>query len=65
MQHFLSFLISGGVGCISVTANVAPKSVLKYMNSGKQGRIIDAMNLNYKLYPLNSILFTLKQVQVQ
>ena len=35
---FLAFLISGGDGCISVTANVAQKSVLKYMK-GKRAEL--------------------------
>ena len=55
---FLSFLISGGVGCISVTANVVPGMIANIFNLWKTQRINDAMSLNFKLYPLNSILFT-------
>ena len=54
---FLAFLISGGDGCISVTANVAPKICSQIYEFWKEGRIIDAMNLNYKIFPLNQMLF--------
>lgn len=54
---FLAFLVNGGIGCISVTANVSPKLCADIYNSWKRGDIETAMKLNYKLFPLNKILF--------
>ena len=54
---FLAFLVNGGVGCISVTANVAPRICAEVYNSWKKGDIETAMKLNYKLFPLNKVLF--------
>ncbi len=55
---FLSFLISGGVGCISVTANVVPGLIANIYNLWKSKKINEAMSLNFKLYPLNNVLFS-------
>ena len=55
---FLSFLISGGVGCISVTANVVPGMIANIYNLWKSKKINEAMSLNFKLYPLNNVLFS-------
>ena len=55
---FLSFLISGGVGCISVTANVVPGLIANIYNLWKSNKINEAMSLNFKLYPLNNVLFS-------
>ena len=54
---FLAFLVNGGVGCISVTANVTPRISAEVYNSWKKGDIETAMKLNYKLFPLNKVLF--------
>ena len=53
---FLAFLISGGDGCISVTANVAPKICSQIYEFWKEGRIIDAMNLNIKFFPKSNVI---------
>ena len=55
---FLSFLISGGDGCISVTANVVPRLSANIYNLWKTRKIDEAMSLNFKMYPLNNILFS-------
>ena len=55
---FLSFLVSGGVGCISVTANVVPGMIANIYNLWKSKKINEAMSLNFKLYPLNNVLFS-------
>ncbi len=54
---FLAFLVNGGVGCISVTANITPRLCAEVYNSWKNGNIETAMELNYKLFPLNKVLF--------
>ncbi|MBD23143.1 MAG: 4-hydroxy-tetrahydrodipicolinate synthase [Alphaproteobacteria bacterium] len=54
---FLSFLISGGNGCISVTANVVPRLSANIYNLWKSKKIDEAMSLNFKMYPLNNVLF--------
>ena len=54
---FLSFLISGGIGCISVTANVVPNLSAKIYNFWKSKKINEAMSLNFKMFPLNNVLF--------
>ena len=55
---FLSFLISGGVGCISVTANVVPSLSATIYNLWKSQKINEAMSLNFKMYALNNVLFS-------
>jgi 4-hydroxy-tetrahydrodipicolinate synthase len=55
---FLAFLISGGDGCISVTANVVPNICSKIYELWRLRKIDDAMNLNFKIYELNNVLFT-------
>lgn len=53
----LAFLASGGHGCISVTANVAPGLCAEMHDAWQSGDIGRAMELNHKLYPLNRALF--------
>ena len=55
---FLSFLISGGTGCISVTANIVPHLSASIYNLWKSKKITKAMDLNFKMYPLNKVLFS-------
>ena len=55
---FLAFLISGGEGCISVTANIIPKISSKIYELWKSRKISEAMELNFKIYSLNSVLFS-------
>lgn len=54
----LGFNAMGGVGCISVTANVAPKLCSEFQKATREGRWDDALNLQDRLYPLHAALFT-------
>lgn len=54
----LGFNAMGGVGCISVTANVAPKLCAQFQEATREGRWGDALELQDKLYPLHTALFT-------
>ena len=54
----LGFNAMGGVGCISVTANVAPKLCSDFQNATREGRWDDALELQDRLYPLHAALFS-------
>ena len=54
----LGFNAMGGVGCISVTANVAPKLCSDFQRAMREGRWDDALKLQDRLYPLHAALFT-------
>ena len=54
----LGFNAMGGVGCISVTANVAPKLCAEFQAAMGDGRWNDAMKLQDRLYPLHAALFS-------
>jgi 4-hydroxy-tetrahydrodipicolinate synthase len=54
----LGFSAMGGVGCISVTANVAPKLCAEFQEAMREGRWTDALELQDRLYPLHAALFT-------
>ena len=54
----LGFNAMGGVGCISVTANVAPKLCSDFQKATREKRWDDALKLQDKLYPLHAALFT-------
>ena len=54
----LGFNAMGGVGCISVTANVAPKLCSEFQRATKEGRWEDALKLQDRLYPLHAALFS-------
>lgn len=54
----LAFNASGGVGCISVTANVAPRLCADFQAATREGRWDDALRLQDRLYPLHTALFT-------
>ena len=53
----LGFLAQGGDGCISVTANVAPKQMADMHDAWRDGEIETAQRLNERLTPLHSGLF--------
>ena len=53
----LPYLAAGGHGCISVTANIAPKLLSRMHNAWKQGDIKTAKDINQKLMPLHDALF--------
>ncbi len=54
----LGFSAMGGVGCISVTANVAPRLCAEFQTATREGRWDDALELNDRLYPLHAALFS-------
>ena len=54
----LAFNAMGGVGCISVTANVAPKLCSQVQEAMREGRWAEALTLQDRLYPLHTALFT-------
>lgn len=54
----LGFNAMGGVGCISVTANVAPKLCADFQAATREGRWNDALELQDRLYPLHAALFS-------
>jgi 4-hydroxy-tetrahydrodipicolinate synthase len=54
----LGFMAMGGRGCISVTANVAPRLCAEFQNACLSGDWPSALRLQDKLYPLHAALFT-------
>jgi len=54
----LGFMAMGGAGCISVTANVAPRLCADFQAACRDGRWTDALALQDRLYPLHAALFT-------
>ena len=53
----LGFNAMGGVGCISVTANVAPRLCAEFQTAMREGRWDDALALQDRLYPLHAAMF--------
>ena len=54
----LGFNAMGGVGCISVSANVAPKLCSEFQQAMREARWDDALALQDKLFPLHTALFS-------
>ncbi len=54
----LAFNASGGSGCISVTANVAPRLCAQFQAACQSGDYTLARDLNDRLYPLHAALFS-------
>ena len=54
----LAFNAMGGVGCISVSANVAPKLCSDFQKAMREGSWDEALKLQDRLYPLHTALFT-------
>jgi 4-hydroxy-tetrahydrodipicolinate synthase len=54
----LGFNAMGGVGCISVTANVAPRLCADFQKATRDKRWDEALKLQDQLYPLHAALFT-------
>ncbi|MGS1017672.1 4-hydroxy-tetrahydrodipicolinate synthase [Allosphingosinicella humi] len=54
----LGFLAMGGVGTISVTANVAPRLFAEFHEAWLGGDTATALALQDRLYPLHAALFT-------
>ena len=53
----LSFLAAGGVGCISVTANVAPRACADMHAAWRAGDLAGALSMQDRLLPLHEALF--------
>jgi 4-hydroxy-tetrahydrodipicolinate synthase len=53
----LAFNAAGGVGCISVTANVAPRLCSTMQSAWLDGHLQDAMAIQNRLVPLHDALF--------
>jgi 4-hydroxy-tetrahydrodipicolinate synthase len=56
-HNAVAFLASGGHGCISVTANVAPRLCRDMHDAWAEGRVRDAMAIQDRLLPLHDALF--------
>ena len=54
----LAFNAMGGVGCISVTANVAPRLCSDFQKAMREGKWDEALKLQDRLFPLHVALFT-------
>ena len=53
----LPFNAAGGVGCISVTANVAPALCAEFQQACAANDLVKARELNDRLYPLHYAMF--------
>jgi 4-hydroxy-tetrahydrodipicolinate synthase len=53
----LPLLVQGGDGCISVTANVAPRLLAEMHAAWGRGNLSRAMEINERLFPLHQALF--------
>ncbi|OJY76967.1 MAG: 4-hydroxy-tetrahydrodipicolinate synthase [Rhodospirillales bacterium 70-18] len=54
----LAFNAAGGVGCISVTGNVAPALCSAMQTAWAEGRLAEAMAIQNRLLPLHDALFS-------
>ena len=54
----MGFNAMGGVGCISVTANVAPRLCSQFQEAMREGRHDKALALQDRLFPLHAALFS-------
>ena len=55
--NIVGFLAHGGHGCISVTANVAPRMCSELHNAWQAGDAARALEIHARLYPLHDALF--------
>jgi 4-hydroxy-tetrahydrodipicolinate synthase len=53
----LAYMLLGGHGVISVTANVAPRAMAEMCDAARNGRLEEARSANAKLMPLHMKLF--------
>jgi 4-hydroxy-tetrahydrodipicolinate synthase len=53
----LAFNAAGGHGCISVTANIAPRLCSEMQTAWAEGRVADAMAIQNRLVPLHDAMF--------
>lgn len=54
----LHYNAGGGAGCISVTANIAPKLCAEFQAASLAGDMAKAHEINERLFPLHQALFT-------
>lgn len=54
----LGFMAMGGAGCVSVTANVAPRLCADFQSACAAGNWGDALAIQDRLYPLHDALFS-------
>ena len=54
----LGFNAMGGVGCVSVTANVAPRLCSQFQEAMREGRWPQALELQDRLFPLHAAMFS-------
>lgn len=54
----LAFMAAGGHGCISVTANVAPRLCAQMHKAWRDGQVTKAMEIQERLTPLHDALFS-------
>jgi 4-hydroxy-tetrahydrodipicolinate synthase len=54
----LGLMAMGGTGCISVTANVAPRLCASFQDACLTGRWEEALQLQDRLFPLHAALFS-------
>jgi 4-hydroxy-tetrahydrodipicolinate synthase len=53
----LGFMAHGGVGCISVTSNIAPRLCAEFQKACLSGNWTKALELHDRLMPLHDVLF--------
>jgi 4-hydroxy-tetrahydrodipicolinate synthase len=53
----LSYLAAGGHGCISVTANIAPRLCRQMHDAWAEGRVAEAMEIQFRLVPVHDAMF--------
>ena len=53
----LGFMAHGGHGCISVTANIAPRLCSEFQAACLAGNFVEALAIQDKLMPLHDVLF--------
>jgi 4-hydroxy-tetrahydrodipicolinate synthase len=53
----LAHLIAGGVGCISVTGNIAPRLLSEMHTAWQRGDVAEAMVIQNRLVPLHDAMF--------
>lgn len=53
----LAHLASGGVGCISVSANIAPRLIAEMHTAWQQGDVARALQIQERLVPLHDAMF--------
>ncbi|PZW45592.1 4-hydroxy-tetrahydrodipicolinate synthase [Humitalea rosea] len=54
----VAFLAAGGHGCISVTANIAPRLCAEMHRAWAEGRLTDAMAIQERLTPVHDAMFS-------